>query len=696
MAKITLDNITSGFQSTSQVNNNNTDIANNLNNKVLYRDNPAGETNQMENLLDMNSNKIINLPSPVDDTEPARFIDIKDGISTIVEPIPSQVGNTKVPLTTTGTSLVFAQIDSDNIDFLQPGTGAIIRTLDSILEDTISLREFGVVGDGLVDDTAAIQAALDAATAGMTVNGVKGDTYLISSTIRVPSKVRFIGNRATIKSDVVNFIRGTTLGLAAMIATENSDLADGSIIDEDVEIAYWDIEAGSDDFILSSIYLSNTDGVHVHHNRCINLVSDQPVLAHIDVHHTNTNALIEFNNLTNSSTSLTFGTCALIRNANSLIRSVGITFRENYLFKESPTATDELIFIGGGDGVVRNVIVTGNIIESGFTDNTSAQLTIYPFTNAGAITTSDILYVKVTDNHFITPESVDIALLLGISTDVKEVRHIIIKGNTFDLKGNTAIQMQSPVNHCVITANTANNSVSDNASFCIATSAANNLGCFAIVESNTLEGKFGTAFLGNFISNNDCEECEVFAKDCRSVVNNRVDECKHNLVNDTKFGGDVTGNTVNLFNKITLSPDIPYVFYSPHNVDSNIRSNTITFSGDDFKMLFTLAVAGSAQKIHFDHNTFFKDGATDAPRMDLGLAPKELKSSEGNNFYGVGTNHAPDPGTGLFIDYGVPGYIPALGHTTWFEDVAVGTAQDVAQIRVSGITRKLRADVVAS
>ena len=91
-----------------------------------------------------------------------------------------------------------------------------------------------------------------------------------------------------------------------------------------------------------------------------------------------------------------------------------------------------------------------------------------------------------------------------------------------------------------------------------------------------------------------------------------------------------------------------------------------------------------------------KDGATDAPRMDLGSTPKELKSSNANNFYGVSTDAAPDPGSTFFIDYGVPGYIPALGKVTFFNDVAVGTAADVAQIRIAGSTLKLRADVVAS
>ena len=61
MAKITINNITAGYNSNSQLNTNFDAVEAELNNKVLYRDNPEGEPNQMENNLDMNSNSIINV-----------------------------------------------------------------------------------------------------------------------------------------------------------------------------------------------------------------------------------------------------------------------------------------------------------------------------------------------------------------------------------------------------------------------------------------------------------------------------------------------------------------------------------------------------------------------------------------------------------------------------------------------------------
>jgi len=81
VSKIDLTTISSGYLTAAQLNNNFMAIESEFNDKVLYRENPVGETNQMSNNLDMNSFQLLNLPKPVDPTNAVRLQDIGDASS---------------------------------------------------------------------------------------------------------------------------------------------------------------------------------------------------------------------------------------------------------------------------------------------------------------------------------------------------------------------------------------------------------------------------------------------------------------------------------------------------------------------------------------------------------------------------------------------------------------------------------------
>lgn len=63
------------------------------------------------------------------------------------------------------------------VGFLQAGSGATGRTAQAKMRDTVSVKDFGAVGDGTTNDTAAIQAAIDSL-------GVKGGTVVIDKDLR--------------------------------------------------------------------------------------------------------------------------------------------------------------------------------------------------------------------------------------------------------------------------------------------------------------------------------------------------------------------------------------------------------------------------------------------------------------------------------------------------------------------------------
>lgn len=79
MTKLVLDNVVGGFN-LNKINSNFQKIEDELQNKVLYRDNPVGEPNGMITNLDMNGKRVLNLPAPISPNEPARLSDLTDAI----------------------------------------------------------------------------------------------------------------------------------------------------------------------------------------------------------------------------------------------------------------------------------------------------------------------------------------------------------------------------------------------------------------------------------------------------------------------------------------------------------------------------------------------------------------------------------------------------------------------------------------
>lgn len=83
--------------------------------------------------------------------------------------------------------------------FIQAGTGAVTRTIESRLRETVSVKDYGAVGDGVTDDTAAFTNALN--YLGSRVNSIVGGgvlyvpqgVYKLSQALALPRAVDIEG-----------------------------------------------------------------------------------------------------------------------------------------------------------------------------------------------------------------------------------------------------------------------------------------------------------------------------------------------------------------------------------------------------------------------------------------------------------------------------------------------------------------------
>lgn len=85
--------------------------------------------------------------------------------------------------------------DSALVTYLPSGTGAVTRTAQAKMRDTVSVKDFGAVGDGVTDDTAAIQATITA----VGINGgcvyfPKGTYKITSQLVIYDSNIRLVGD----------------------------------------------------------------------------------------------------------------------------------------------------------------------------------------------------------------------------------------------------------------------------------------------------------------------------------------------------------------------------------------------------------------------------------------------------------------------------------------------------------------------
>jgi hypothetical protein len=147
-----------------------------------------------------------------------------------------------------------ANINATKLSFTQAGTGATARTIDSKLKDVVSVKDFGAVGDGVANDTAAIQAAINAANC----------IYFPTGSYKVTSSLTLSGNNKSLYGPP-----SATFGYGANInyaGTTTSLFVDGVSVGQGFtcrDLAFFGNNVGH------SVFQSTIDVVYIRFDNCL-------------------------------------------------------------------------------------------------------------------------------------------------------------------------------------------------------------------------------------------------------------------------------------------------------------------------------------------------------------------------------------------------------------------------------------------
>lgn len=108
-----------------------------------------------------------------------------------------RITNVQNNLTSYSASLA-ASTGSASVGFINTGTGVVSRTLQDKGRDTVSLKDFGAVGNGTTDDTVAIQAAVVACVASGKTLLVPAGKYRTTTVISVGGKLNIVGEGTSV------------------------------------------------------------------------------------------------------------------------------------------------------------------------------------------------------------------------------------------------------------------------------------------------------------------------------------------------------------------------------------------------------------------------------------------------------------------------------------------------------------------
>lgn len=152
-------------------------------------------------------------------------------------------------------------------------SGAVGSTVHNKLQEWVSVKDFGAVGNGITDDTVAIQNALNIASHVIVPVG----QYLISSTINVPArkKLEFQGGTYVLGGigTPAMFVKKSTMTSAAITINAGAIVDGGGVLGQ-LGNTGDGVQLISNGAILSNFYVSGVGGVGVRVGRSDTIYSN--------------------------------------------------------------------------------------------------------------------------------------------------------------------------------------------------------------------------------------------------------------------------------------------------------------------------------------------------------------------------------------------------------------------------------------
>lgn len=438
------------------------------------------------------------------------------------------------------------ETDSSLVNYIPAGTGARTRSVQSKLRDTVSVKDFGAVGDGTTDDTAAVQAALNSGSYSIYI---PDGTYIVDA---VTGSNVYIFGSGTIKK------KSATKG--QMITLTGNNVVEGITLDYD-----WTNATQTLPYSLN-ISLRQNQGV------------------------------------------ITVRDCKFVRSFARALYVEGATLTlSGSNFSEGAPHNNQS---GGNERVTSYLDVQADLLVDGqfveITGNTFVGPSLTPanlhlntsgiFINAQALDGVRYKSVNIVGNTLIAcSQNAGPGNVTGAIDTYNGVENLVISGNTIRLFSYAGVKVQNSSNFAItgntITDGEAPAGASVNQSFGVITTEK--------VRSATAEQKNGT------IANNVLEECQYIgiSNSCDNVV------ISGNIIDGVVLAavGNAVSNVASYVNIIgNIGRNVQGTFISSVGDRVKIIGNTLQSD----TVATPLAVSYSGNDIDISHNSFVSSVAS--------------------------------------------------------------------------------------